>query len=230
MPVSIPINNIISALQDGSPARIKLSFKDGFQQHFDCRFQEDTGNAPYFFLVFSDDNLPHQIDFDKEHPVSVIQEEKTVSLNVSVIERIDTKTLHLVAKSTLNPASLRKYFRVNTTTEITASYTTTLQSGSKSSWSLDGQTMDLSASGVLCLFSDEPKNNAHIILEIYLPHDNLTVNAVSHIVHKKRLRNRRWLVAFHFDTVSTKHKDAIITYLLSEQRKQLRENIRTQDF
>lgn len=132
-------------------------------------------------------------------------------------------------KSTLDPASLRKYFRVNTTTEITASYRTSSQAASQSSWSIDGQTMDLSASGVLCLFSDEPKNNERIILEIYLPDKNITVNAVSHIVHKKRLRNRRWLVAFHFDTVSAKHIDAIITYLLGEQRKQLRENIRTQD-
>jgi c-di-GMP-binding flagellar brake protein YcgR len=125
---------------------------------------------------------------------------------------------------------LRKYFRVNTTTEITASYKSSSQAASQSSWSIDGHTMDLSASGVLCLFSDEPKHNEHIILEIYLPHKNLTVNAVSHVVHKKRLRNRRWLVAFHFDTVSAKHRDAIITYLLSEQRKQLRENVQTQDF
>lgn len=227
--MSTPIDNIISALQDSSPARIKLTLEEGHQQHFDCIYKEDNENSSHFFLVFSDGNLPHPIDFDEEHPLSIIQEEKTVSLNVSIIERSDEETLHVVAKSTLDPASLRKYFRVNTTTEITASYKTSSQAASQSSWSIDGQTIDLSASGVLCFFSDEPKHNEHIILEIYLPHKNLTINAVSHVVHKKRLRNRRWLVAFHFDTVSAKHRDSIITYLLSEQRKQLRENIRTQD-
>ena len=227
--MSTPIENIVSAIPDSSPARIKLTFEEGHQQHFDCVFKQDKDNAPCFFLVISDQNQLQSIDLEEQHPVSIILEEKNVSLNVSILEQSNEGTLRVVAKSMLDPASLRKYFRVNTTTEITASYKTNSQAAAQSSWSIDGQTMDLSASGVLCLFSDEPKHIEHIILEIYLPHKNLTVNAVSHIVHKKRLRNRRWLVAFHFDTVSTKHRDAIITYLLSEQRKQLRENIRTQD-
>ena len=228
--MSTPINNIISALKDSSPARIKLTLDDGHQQHFDCIYKEDPENVPYFFLIFAESDVPDDIDLDLEHPVSVITEEnKTVSLNVSILEPRDETTLHARAISSLDPASLRKYFRVNTSTEVTASYKTSSQATTQSSWSIDGQTMDLSASGVLCLFPDEPKHNEHIILEIYLPHQNLTVNAVSHSVHKKRLRNRRWLVAFHFDNISSKHKDTIITYLLSEQRKQLRENIQTQD-
>jgi len=227
--VSTPIENILSAITDNSPARIKLTLSGGHQRHFDCTFEEDADNALHFFLVFTTDTLPDTIDLDREHPVSILEEEKTVSLNVTIVGREDDSTLHVLAKSTLDPSSLRKYFRVNTTTEITASYKTNSEASTPASWSIDGRTMDLSASGVLALFSDEPRNQEYIIVEIFLPHKNITVNAISHVVHKKRLRNRRWLVAFHFDTISTKHRDAIITFLLAEQRKQLRENIRTRD-
>lgn len=226
--MNTPIQNIISAIQDGSQARIKLTLAGGNQQHFDCVFREDHDSNSHFFLSFEQDALPDSINHESEHPVSVLEEEKNISLNVTIAAQTDSQTLRVLAESTLDPSSLRKYFRVNVSTEITASFKTSSQASAQSSWTAKGHTMDLSASGVLTLLNEEPKHNEHIIVEIFLPPDKITVNAVSHVVHKKRLRKGRWLVAFHFDTISTKHRDAIITYLLAEQRRQLRENIRTE--
>jgi hypothetical protein len=44
-----------------------------------------------------------------------------------------------------------------------------------------------------------------------------------------RLRGGRWHIALHFDDITQKNKDAIITNCLWEQRRQLRENVQISD-
>ena len=216
------INKIVESIQDSRQARIKFTLHGGNQHHLDAIFKTDT--PPYFFLVFPPNSLPENIDIAANHPVSISQESRSISLNATVMEVVDDRTVHFAAKGTLDPASLREYFRVNSSTGITVSYTsgTTGESSSKR-WSITGVTQDLSGSGVLALFPDEPKNKNDIVIEILLPKKEITV--VGHIVRKKILRSKRWQVSLHFDNISTKHRDAILAYLLSEQRKQLRENV-----
>jgi len=227
--VNTPLESIVAGIQDSHQARIKLSLTGGEEQHFDCIFKEDE--PPCFLLVFQLETLPDNVDMNGAHPVSILQDSNIPSLNSTVVAVVDERTLRMQATGTVDPASLREYFRVNATTQITASYKAETGSlpDSGGGWTINGNTQDLSASGVLALFDKEPKNRDNVIVEIFLPNNNLTVTAVAHVVRKKMLRNRRWQVSFHFSNISTKHRDAIVTYLLGEQRKQLRENIRTRD-
>lgn len=227
--MNTPLESIVAGIQDSHQARIKLSLKGGDEQHFDCIFKEDE--APHFLLVFPLETLPDNVDMHADHPVSILQDSNIPSLNSTVVAVVDERTLRMRATGTVDPASLREYFRVNVTTQVTASYRTDsgAEPDSGGGWTINGNTQDLSASGVLALFDKEPKNRDNVIVELFLPNKNLTVSAVGHVVRKKMLRNRRWQVSFHFSNISTKHRDAILTYLLSEQRKQLRENIRTRD-
>lgn len=227
--MSSSLDTIIDSIKDKSEARLKLMQRGGQQTHIDCHFQKDPENIPHFFLLFPPDKLLTNIDFEAEHLLAVFQEDKYLNLNTKIIEQTDEQTLHLRANGLLDPASLREFFRINTATEITASYKTSSNEKVQTSWTIHGQTLDLSGSGTLALFGGKPRHSDNIILEIRIPNINTTVNAVGHIVHKKQLRNKRWLVAIHFDTISSKHRDTIITYLLSEQRRQLRQNIRTKD-
>lgn len=227
MDSSLP--NIIAVIKDNSQARLKLIQRGGNSTYIDCIYQADPENPLNFFLTFPPEKLSDFIDFDAEHPLTIFSEDKKYDFNTSVIELTDDRTLCMLANGLLDPSTLREFFRINTTTEITASYKTGSQESVQSSWTIHGQTLDLSGSGTLALFSEKPLHNENIIVEIAIPIKNTTANAVGHIVHKKQLRNKRWLVAFHFDNISSKHRDAIITYLLSEQRKQLRQNIRTRD-
>ncbi len=226
--MSSSIINIIKTIDDQCAARIKLTLKGGTQHNCACTFQVD--NPPHFYLVFAPGILPKNIDISSYHPVSLKRETTTTSLNAKIIEQKDDRSLHLAAKSTVDPASLREYFRINTTTDIIVSHNSSLESGSQSNWTISGDTQDISGSGVLALFPDEPKSRDHVVIELFLPDKKITVNAVGHVIRKKRLRNRKWQVAFHFDSISTKHRDAIITYLLGVQRKQLRENVRAYDY
>lgn len=221
------IANIIQSLRDGGKAIIKLIDQNGNFYHCECLYKEDK--APHFFLVFPPDTLPQDIDKEKNHPVIILRESSSLSLSTSIVGKINDRTLHLIANATLDPSCLREYFRINTSTRIIASYRAGSLEDAPADWTLSGQTQDISGSGALALFNEEPKNSNHIVVEIILPHKNITVNAVSHIIRKKQLRNRRWQVSFHFDSISTKHRDAIITYLLSVQRQQLRENVHARD-
>lgn len=225
--MSFSINNIIKSIEDSRGAQIKLTTKGGTQQHYECIYKEDS--PPNFYLVFQPSALPEKIDLKAGHPVSIKQDNATVSLNAGVLGRIGDRTLHMVAKGIVDPASLREYFRINTSTEITVSHKSSQQEGQPSSWTISGKTQDLSGSGVLALFDNEARNRDDLVIEIYLPNKNLTVNAVGHVVRKKLLRNRKWQVSLHFDSISGKHRDALITYILSMQRKQLRENVRAFD-
>ncbi len=222
-----PISNIVKEIEDHRAAHIKIVLRGGKQQSCACTFKVDA--PPNFYLVFPPTTLPENIDLSAYHPVSVKRENSTTSLNAKIIEQKGDRTLHLAAKSIVDPASLREYFRINTATNITVSHTSSLESSGTSNWSISGETQDISGSGVLALFPDEPRSRDHLVMELYLPDKQITVNAVGHVVKKKRLRNRKWQVALHFDSISTKHRDAIITYLLSVQRKQLRENVRAFD-
>ncbi len=227
--MSSSLDNILSSIQDDSEARLKLIQPGGNSTYVDCTYQKDPDNPLYFFLRLSPEKLSGTIDFDAEHPLTLFNEDKHHNFSTSVVEKKNDETLHMLANGLFDPANLREFFRINTTTEITASYKSGSTQNVQSSWTIHGQTVDLSGSGTLSLFSEKPLHNQNINLEILIPPKNSTVNAVGHIVHKKQLRNKRWLVALHFDNISSKHRDRVITYLLSEQRRQLRQNIRTKD-
>ncbi len=221
------ISSIVESIEDSQKAQIKLTTVGGNQLSLSCIFKE--GDSPEFYLVFPPDTLPDNIDLDEKHPVSIQQDQKIVSLNTRIIEQKGDRTLYLIARETLDPASLREYFRVSLSTPVTASYETSKQGKIVKGWSIKGMTQDLSGSGVLALFKEEPKNKNNIFLEIALPEKNLTIRTLAHIIRKKLLRNRRWQVSFHFDNISNNHRDAIITNLLKEQRKQLREKVNVWD-
>ena len=225
--MSSAIDNIIESIEDGKKAMMKITVRGGSQSQFECIYKKEQ--APYFSLVFPAGTLPEHIDERSNHPVAILRQPASLFLNATVVESRGDQTLYMVAAETLDPASLREYFRVNTSTEIVASYMTSTQEDSRRRWTICGQTQDLSGSGVLGIFDGEPRNRDNIHLEVFLPHNNTTINAVGHIIRKKRLRSGKWQVSFHFDTISQKHRDAVITFLLSEQRKQLRQNVRTAD-
>lgn len=226
--VTSSLNSIVKTIEDSSSARIKLILRGGTEQRLDCIYKEDI--APHFYLVFKPGELPDNIDLHSTHPVTIRQKNSILSLNTTILEKKGDRTLRFTAKGIVDPASLREYFRVNTTTEISVSHSSRDKEGARNSWEIGGVTQDISASGVLAMLDSEPKNRDDLVIELYLPNNRRSIHAVGHVVRKKLLRNRKWQVSFHFDSISSKHRDAIITYLLSVQRKQLRENVQTYDY
>lgn len=223
--MSDTIKEIVQKIKDSQSAKVKVTTTAKRQFTLDCVYKEDT--PPHFHLVFSPNSIPDNLDLGKKHPVSITYKNSSITLGASIKGRKDDRTLEMIASETVDPAGMREYFRVNMTTPIEASYELKDPSKKKKNWSLSGTTQDLSGSGVLALFPEEPLNKHNIFLTIKLPESTTPVRVVGHVVRKRKLRRERWQVAFHFDVITDKHRDQVIQSCLREQRKQLRERIQT---
>ena len=219
------ISEKIKKLVDSETAKIDITTMDGQTIRLDCIYKES--HSPNFFLVFPPKKLPGNIDTKKHCPVSIKAGQTALTLIAKIVAINGDRTLELTAKDTVKPESLREYFRVNTKVSITAKYDPESADSKSPSWTLEGRTLDMSGSGVLAIFPENPQTRHKITLSICLTDDQEDIVCMGHIVRSKRLRKGRFQVAFHFDYISAKDKDSIISFCLQEQRNQLREKVQT---
>jgi hypothetical protein len=219
---------LVKSIKDSESAKIKLYTTADQEVHLDCIFKEST--APNFFIVFPPGRIPKNLDTGKTCCLSLHADgDRSIALMAKIVEVANDRSIELTAAKTIDPASLREYFRVDLRTSITISYEATASSGDTRSWKLHGQTLDLSGTGVLGIFPDEARNKRNIFIEITLTHPQQKIACLGHVTRTGRLRGGRWHIALHFDDITQKNKDAIITNCLWEQRRQLRENVQISD-
>ena len=217
---------MVKSIPDGQAATVTLTNAAGERRLFDCVFKESI--APSFFLVFPPENLPETLDQSKQCPfVSRDRSDAAVSFLAAIIERSKSHVLELVAKKSVRPEDLREYFRVDIRTDVMVRYYSNNPDDRKIEWEMDGQTVDLSQSGVMTILPDECRNEDPIEIEILLFNPAQTVICKGHVVRSKRVRKGRWLTSFHFDAISAHNRDAIAMNCFAEQRRQLRENVQT---
>lgn len=216
---------LVKSFRDSQAAKIKLQTTSGQEVHLDCIYKESV--APNFFVVFPPDKIPDTIDLKKACAISLHDGNgEPVALTARIAEIPNDRSIELTAATTIDPASLREYFRVVLRTAITVSYQAAKASESRN-WSISGQTLDISGSGVLGVFPQEARNKHNVFIELSLTHPQKRILCTGHVVRTHRLRGDRWHMALHFDNITTKNRDAIITNCLWEQRRQLRENVQT---
>ncbi len=217
----------ISRIPDSESAEIDISTKNRQILRLNCIYKDS--DAPEFFLVFPPRKLPADIDTNKFCPISIKIGEKALTLSAKIISIIGDRTLELLAKDTVEPESLREYFRVDTRVSIVANYNQESLDGENHSWTLQGQTLDISGSGILTIFPEEPPTKNKIELQLSMNDGEDVACCTGHVVRTKRLRRGRYQVAFHFDTMKPKERDAIISFCLREQRNRLRDKVNTAD-
>lgn len=221
------ITKTIRRIPDSESAEIDISTKSNQTIRLNCIYKES--DAPEFFLVFPPRKLPEDIDTKKLCPISIKIGEKSLTLSAKVISINGDRTLELLAKDTVKPESLREYFRVDTRVSIVANYYQESIDGESISWTLQGQTLDISGSGILTIFPEEPQNKNKIELQLSMNNGKDVVSCTGHVVRTKRLRRGKYQVAFHFDTMKPKERDAVISFCLREQRNRLRDKVNTAD-
>ena len=102
-----------------------------------------------------------------------------------------------------------------------------LFSDSNEAWSAKGRTIDISGSGILAIFDEEPQADRQVKLEITVPSiEPETIKILAHQVRKQQLHDGRFEVAYHFDDISTEDRDKIIGCCLEIQRRFLRLKVR----
>jgi hypothetical protein len=216
------ITDLLQSITDKQSARINLSTTGGQTIHLDCIYRE--GTIPSFFLFFPLKNLPKTIDISKQCHVSIRNENEDkdpVSLNAKIEEVIGNSTLELTAKRSIDPTALREFFRVALNTPVAISFKPESSSDYSREWTLTGETIDLSGSGLLALFNEECKDRHQIKITLELPSPKASISCVGHVVDTRRVRKGKWHVALHFDVITAKQRDIILSNCLSEQRRQL---------
>lgn len=220
----LSLTSLVKSIKDGQDAVVNLLTKDGKRVALDCVYKESI--APNFFIVLPSGEFPKNIDQSAPSTLSIIDKShNNFILTAKFAEQVNRRTIELAAAKSIDPISLREYFRVDFRTDITLSDTS--KPNRSQNWTLHGQTLDLSATGVLGIFPEECKKISNINIEIKLVNPKKKIQCIGHVVRNLRTRSGRFHAALHFDQITNESRDDIITNCLWEQRRQLRENIRT---
>ncbi len=213
---------ILQAISDGKPVRIFLPLQNTLERlRLNCLCRDIA--PPRFSLVFSSGLLPIK-EIDKNQPaiVSVDMGGPTLSLE-AMIEEIDgTQVLKMFLQKSINHQQLRDFFRIDAITEVVASELRG-EVPDEPPWSMVGESLDISGSGILVLFAQCPPDDKQIKLSISLPMANdQPISAIGHTVRVKHQDDGRCEVAYHFDDIAIEDRDKIIGHCLILQRKMLR--------
>lgn len=215
--------DLIKKIQDSQPAEVNLQLREGGSVQLRCVYKES--DAPNFFLVFPPKQLPTNLDTGKSCLVAIKGHEQSITFKAGIEEIKGDRILELFAQKTIDPISLRTYYRADLRTPISATYEPGPEERAKP-WSFSGETLDLSGGGALAIFPNEFPNKQRILVHIPLPNtENKEIRCLAHVVLTQRLRKERWKIALQFDNLTQKERDFIVSCCLSEQRRQLREKV-----
>lgn len=218
--------SLVKSIKDGQNAVVTVKTRGNETVELECVYKESI--APNFFIALTRGQFPE--DIQKSAPVTLAlldQSAEKFVLTARVTEQLNKRTIELTAAKSIDPSSMREYFRVDFRTDITLTHNAGSKPDNSHRSAVKGQTIDLSASGVLGIFPEDYKKISNINIEIKLVQPNKTIDCIGHVVRTRRTRSGKVLVALHFDHISNESRDALIKNCLGEQRRQLRENIQT---
>jgi PilZ domain len=216
--------NILQTIPNGKPVRIFLPLLDRLERvraHCIC---EDIV-PPKFSLVFKPGFLPTDL-IDQRQPciISIDMGGPTLSLEAMIQEIVDPQTLRMILQKSISHDQMRDFFRIDAVTKvISSSFRTQFAHTNSEPWVIQGETVDISGSGILALFPNTPPTDKQVQLEIFVPSiEPETVKVVAHQVRVQQLNDGRYEVAYHFDDITMEDRDKIIGCCLVLQRKLLR--------
>ncbi len=217
------IESTLATIPDKLAVRVALPVTEGSEKiRLNCVYL--ASDAPKFSLFFPTGTLPVQI-IDR-HQKSVVLFDiggKNISLTADIKDIEDDQLIHLVACEIINHEQLRDYFRIDISTPVFASCLVPKALKNQEDWRISGETIDVSGSGVLAVFSKAIDQHKPARLEIVLPTaDEYTVKTTAKVVRVKKINATRYYVAFRFDTISPEDRDKIVGCCFEIQRQHLR--------
>ena len=217
------ITEIFQKINDHAPAIVDIPARNG--EDYRCKAIFIKKEYPAIELIFPPNSWEeNNLVLGSECTLAVEHDGRDISILACLDQVTNNRRLQFTAKEPVSVESLREYFRVLINLPIEASYIAGPREVKAKTWKMLGTTIDLSGSGVLALFSEKPPTTHNIQIVITMPEDEPSIVCLADVVRTYRLRKNRFQVAFHFEIVSSKTRDQIISCCLQEQRRQLREN------
>jgi hypothetical protein len=223
--------DILKNIPNGKPVRIFIPLLDRPDSVRAQGLYQETA-PPKFSLIFKPATLPvDEIDIGKPCIMSVDMGGPTISVEAMIVKVANRQTLQMVLRKSISHEQMREFFRVDAVTNvISKSFHTELFSDTNQPWSIEGQTVDISGSGILAIFDEKPQVDHQVRLEITIPSIEAdTIKVLAHQVRVQELHDGRFEVAYHFDDITIEDRDTIIGCCLVLQRKMLRLKIDVKD-
>ncbi|WP_028579330.1 PilZ domain-containing protein [Desulfogranum japonicum] len=225
------LEDFFAKITDQKAVRVTLPILDkGEKQRFSCLFVSER--QPSFYLVFPPGNLPAtRIDQQRTCVVTVDFGGQAVSLVAEIVSIDADQIIHATARELVSHEQNRSYFRVDAATPVAAEpLDAALQEDADTSWRLIGETIDLSGSGMLCLFEAPIEVDRKVRVQLTLPTGAMDVlEVIGHVVRCKKNSDSQYQIALHFDNIAIEEQDRIIGSCLELQRKQLRMKVQVQN-
>lgn len=209
-------------IPDGKPLRAFLPIRNSNDRfRLACTFTFQEGRT--FFLNFNLGVLEGEdIEINGTAYISIDIGGISTTIEAIVREVCSSQQLLLEMKSTVTHNQLRDFFRVDAVTQVIGENFHTL-AGDSDEWQVEGETVDISGSGILATFSDKLPENETIRLQITLPGTPPEViSVVATKIRTQKIGENSWEVAFHFNEISSEDRDKIIGCCLIIQRQLLR--------
>ena len=223
--------DLLKDIPKGKPVRIFLPLRNRLDRvRAQCIYLRTE--PPKFSLIFQPGVLPiDDLDINQPCIISIDMGGPTMSVEATIQQIVNPQTLQMIVLKSISHAQMREFFRVDTETSvISKSFHTELFSDKNKPWSTRGQTIDISGSGLLAIFDEEPKADRQVKLEVRIPSiETETIKILAHQVRAQQLHDGRYEVAYHFDDISTEDRDKIIGCCLVIQRKMLRMKVKVKE-
>jgi len=217
--VSTTLEEIFSQIETGKAVRVALPLLGTSERkRISCVYEALT--PPVFLLLFVPNSLPfNEIDMNRKATVLLDIKGQNISLAADIQEKVNEQTLRLIARDVISHEQMRNYFRV----DINAPLIARPALRKDQEWTLSGETVDVSGSGLLAVFPEPIADDEPVQVELILPTGNgEPIKAVAHVVRSRKIRQGQYQVALHFDTIDSEDRDRIMACCFEIQRKHLR--------
>lgn len=218
------IDDILNKISDN--AQVVVDIASTKEETLRCKALLIKKEAPLLELVF----LPNSWQGDDlkiggNCNMAIDHNGETLNLIARLDSIAGPRRLNFTAREPIAPESLRDYFRVSTNMPIEASYIAGPKEVTIQTWKMNGTTIDLSGSGVLALFPGKPPSTNRIQLVITGPNEEAPIVCLANVIRSYRLRQNKYQVAFHFDSIDSDTQDKIIACCFEFQRRNLRSKV-----
>jgi c-di-GMP-binding flagellar brake protein YcgR len=213
------LDDVFSQIETGKAVRVALPLLGTSEKkRLSCVYQAET--PPVFLLLYVPGTLPlDEIDMNRKATVLLDIKGQNISLAADIQDKVNKQALRLIARDVISHEQMRHYFRV----DINAPLVARPALRRDQEWSLSGETVDVSGSGLLAVFTEPIVEDEPVQVELILPIGNgEPIKAVAHVVRSREIGENQYQVALHFDTIDADDRDRIMACCFEIQRKHLR--------
>jgi hypothetical protein len=214
----------LESIPDSKPVRIFLPITHKKERYrANCVFEKTA--SPEFNLLFRPGVLPAEaIDLSGTALINVDMGGPNFSVEAKIKRIVNDQMLSMVLVKSISYEQLREFFRVDATTSvISSSFQPEFFDKAGKPWKMKGQTVDISGSGILAVFSEEPPAEKQVRLDIALPtNEPEIISLLAYPVRTQKIDDNHYEVAYHFNDISSEDRDKIIGCCLIIQRRLLR--------